>query len=302
MPSSVGAVIDAHHHVWRLHELAWLNGPPVERIFGAYDALRRDFSADDYAAAARRCGVVQSVYVQANVAAGEEIAEVERIADAGDRVGCMGAIVGYANLSDAEVGRVLDAQMRCGRLRGIRQQLHWHPRSALSFAPRPDVMLDGDWLRGFAALAARDLLFELQVFPHQFNDALKLVDRFPDTCFVLIHAGMLEDRSPDGWRTWRDGLQAMARRANVYTKLSGLGTFVRRCTVEDFKPVIQQTIEVFGPERCLFGSNYPIEEIWSSLGEVVSVTRDCIADLSDQEQRLVMHDVAAQVYRLGPRG
>jgi predicted TIM-barrel fold metal-dependent hydrolase len=118
-------------------------------------------------------------------------------------------------------------------------------------------MLDPAWQRGLARLAERDLLFETQVFPSQFADMLAAIDTAPDVTFVLLHAGMLEDRSDDGWAQWLSGMREFARRPNIYVKLSGLGTFPRGCEVASWKPVIQRTINLFGPGRCMFGSNSP---------------------------------------------
>lgn len=107
---------------------------------------------------------------------------------------------------------------------GIRQQLHWHPDPALSFAPGPREMLRPEWQRGLREATDRGLLFELQVFPDQYDDAIRLVDGFPDTTFVLLHAGMPHDPSPGAVDAWLQGLARFAARRNVFVKLSGLGT------------------------------------------------------------------------------
>jgi predicted TIM-barrel fold metal-dependent hydrolase len=159
-------------------------------------------------------------------------------------------------------------------------------------------MLDPAWQRGLREVAARNLLFELQVFPEQIPDALRLIDVFPDTMFVLLHAGMLVDRSPEGWTRWRDGMHRIAERPNVVVKLSGLGTFVRRCSVDDWRPVVEQTVELFGPKRCMFGSNFPIEKLWTSYAQLLDVFLECVSGLSASELRAVLHDTAAGVYRL----
>jgi predicted TIM-barrel fold metal-dependent hydrolase len=109
---------------------------------------------------------------------------------------------------------------------------------------------------------------------------------------------MLEDRSLDGWARWRAGMRALAAAPSVHVKLSGLGTFVRACSGELWGPVIRETVELFGPDRCMFGSNFPIEKLWTTYDEVVRVTTECLAGLSADEQRAVLHDTATSVYRL----
>jgi predicted TIM-barrel fold metal-dependent hydrolase len=293
-------LVDAHHHIWRQADLAWLQGPPQPRIFGEYGALRRDYPIEEYMAEARAAGVVRSVYVQTNWPAGREEEEVAWIQSVGDRHGFPHAVVGYADLADPGVGAVLDGMMKHSRLYGIRQQLHWHEQPLYRFAARPDLMDDPAWRPGLAEVARRGLLFELQVFAAQMDASARLVRDFPQATFVLVHAGMMEDRSPDGWTRWRAGMRALAAAPNVHVKLSGFGTFARACSVDLWSPVIRETVELFGPERCMFGSNFPIEKLWTTYAEVVRVTTACLAGLSAPAQRAVLHDTAARVYRLAP--
>lgn len=292
-------IIDAHHHIWSLAETPWLNGPLVPRIFGDYAPLQRDYTIGEYVADCRPSGVVGSIHVQANVAANGEIDEVARVA--ADGAGFIAGIVGFADLSDPDVGRVLDAQRKAGPLRGIRQQLHWHARPEYRYAARPDAMNDPAWRNGLTALAERGLLFELQVFLGQFADALAVVDAAPDVPFVLLHAGMPEDRSAEAMAFWRDGMVKFAERPNVEVKLSGLGTFDRSCTFDRWYPIVDQTVSMFGAERCLFGSNFPIEKLWTDYATLIATMRACLAGYSAHEQRLIFHDNAVRRYRLAPQ-
>jgi predicted TIM-barrel fold metal-dependent hydrolase len=161
-------------------------------------------------------------------------------------------------------------------------------------------MLNPRWQRGLREVTRRDLLFELQVFPGQYTDTLRLVDEFPSTTFVLLHAGMLTDRSPDGMAAWRRGLAGFAARPNVWVKLSGLGTFTRRCRQEEWQPVIETTIDLFGPGRCMFGSNFPVEKLWTTYARLVEVFRASLARYTETDRQQILHDVAAQAYRLDP--
>ncbi|MBU6269730.1 MAG: amidohydrolase family protein [Betaproteobacteria bacterium] len=293
-------MIDAHHHVWRLSHTPWLQGPEVPRIFGAYQPLRRDYLIEDFLADARPSGVVQSVFVQVNVAPGAEVDEVAWVASLAARTGWPQAITGYADLMADDIDAVLEREIAAsgGRLRAVRQQLHWHANPAWRFAARPDLADDPAWRRGLRAVGRRGLAFELQVFSSQMPVALRLVRDFPEVSFVLIHAGMLEDRSEAGWAQWLAGLRALAACPNVVTKLSGLGTFLRACDEAAWRPVIERTLEVFGPQRCLFGSNFPIESLWTDYATLVATFRRCIAGLSAQEQDEVLRLAAARVYRL----
>lgn len=288
-------IIDSHHHLWRLEATPWLQGSPVPRIFGAYDAIRRDYLLDEFHAETAPCGVVGSVHVQANVAAGAELAEVAWVAGLPRGPA---AITGFADLAAPGLAALLDAQMTAGPMRAIRQQLHWHARPEYRFATRPDAFDEPAWRGGLGELAPRGLAFELQVFPDQMKPAAALLDAFPETRFILLHAGMLEDRSAAGWAEWRAGMRALAARPNCLVKISGLGTFLRRCEASLWRPVVEETVALFGPARCLFGSNFPIEKLWTSYAALVAVMRECLRHLAPHERRAILHDNAARTYAL----
>jgi predicted TIM-barrel fold metal-dependent hydrolase len=291
-------IVDAHHHIWRLAETPWLSGPPVPRIFGPYEPLRRDYFVDEFIAEAAPAGVVKSVFVQVNVAAGQEADEVAWVQSVADRHGFPHAITAFADLAAADITDVLDRELDAGNVRAIRQQLHWHENPLYRFAARADIMNDAGWRRGLRAVQARKLMFELQVFSSQMTDAAALARDFPDLTFVLMHAGMPEDRSESGLTLWRSGMAQLAACPNVMVKISGLGTFAHECSAAICRPIIDMTVDMFGPDRCLFGSNFPIEKLWTSYVELVGVIRACLGGYSAGERRAVLHDTAARLYGL----
>lgn len=291
-------IVDAHHHIWRQADLAWLAGPTQPRIFGPYDAIRRDYPIEEYLGDARPSGVVKSVYVQTNWPPGGELTEAAWVQSISDRHGFPQAFVGYADLASRNIEATLDALVTHRSLRGIRQQLHWHRNATYRFATRPDLMNDATWRHGLQAVAQRNLLFELQVFASQMADAARLARDFPDLPFVLLHAGMLEDRSNGGWSAWRAGMAELAACPNVSVKLSGLGTFVHCCDAKHWAPVIRETTGLFGPGRCLFGSNFPIEKLWTDYSLIVRTVADALFELSEAERDAVFYANAVRVYRL----
>jgi predicted TIM-barrel fold metal-dependent hydrolase len=290
--------IDAHHHIWRLNDLPWLSGPQAPRIFGPYQPICRDYSIDEFRRDTAGCDIVKSVYVQTNWPAGRSYDEARWVQSVADATGWPHANVAYADLADPEAGSLITRLTKLPAIRGIRQQLHWHENPQYRFAPRPDVMNDADWRRGLAALADHGLLFELQVFASQMRDGASLARSFPDTIFVLEHAGMLEDTSPAGWQLWRDGMAALAECPNVNVKLSGLGTFVHACREDVMDPIIAETVALFGAHRCFFGSNFPIEKLWTDYKSLYRTFRNAIAHLSESEQAAILHGTAARLYRL----
>jgi predicted TIM-barrel fold metal-dependent hydrolase len=292
-------IIDAHHHIWRQADLPWLAGPMRPRIFGPYEAIRRDYPVAEYLEDVRSTGVERSVYVQANWAKErfeDEVAWVQSIAD---NTGLPHAIVGYADFMVEDVRPQLDRLAKYPLMRGLRMQLHWHKNEMYRFAVRPDLVKDANFRRNIGRLADHGWSFDLQVFAGQMEDAAALAAEFPDVTFILEHAGMLEDFSDEGRSAWREGMGRLAAQPNVVSKLSGLGTFIHRNDPEHIATVAGETMALFGSERCLFGSNFPIEKLWTDYQSLVSAYRAAMARFSAEDAANVFWNTAARVYRIG---
>jgi predicted TIM-barrel fold metal-dependent hydrolase len=294
----VTGIVDAHHHIWRQADLPWLTGPMQPRIFGPYEPIRRDYLIPEYLNDLAGNSVVKSVYVQTNWAKErfeEETAWVQRTSE---ETGWPHAIVAYADFGTDDVRRQLDRLKRYSLVRGVRMQLHWHENRLYRFAARADLCAAAI-RRNVARLADYGWSFDLQVFAPQMPDAAGLAEACPDVTFVLQHAGMLEDLSPAGRAAWRAGMVRLASRPNVVSKLSGLGTFMHRNDPAHVAAIVAETVDIFGPNRCLFGSNFPIEKLWTSYRSLVQAYLD--ATKSDPRHRdAILRDTAMRIYRLAP--
>jgi predicted TIM-barrel fold metal-dependent hydrolase len=293
-------IIDAHHHIWRQDDLAWLKGPMQPRIFGPYEPIRRDYPIAEYLADLVGTGVIGSVYCQTNWPAKAELTEVEWV-DAAARKsnGVLQGMTAYCNLLAEDAPEMLAAEAKASKLvRGIRMQLHWHENPLYRFAPRPDLMHEALFRKNLARLQDHGWLFELQVFTSQMKDAAKLIRDFPGLDFVLLHAGMLEDLSTASRAAWREGMQRLAQLPNLYVKLSGLGTFIHRVDQAHIADIALPTIEMFGAGRCVFGSNFPIEKLWSSYADLVKAYRGALAVLPEADQARVFSETTRRLYRL----
>jgi predicted TIM-barrel fold metal-dependent hydrolase len=136
------------------------------------------------------------------------------------------------------------------------------------------------------------------VFAEQMDGAAELATGSPKVMFILQHAGMLEDRSAAGWTRWRDGMRRLAACPNVVSKLSGLGTFIHSNDPGHIAAVVRETIEVFGPARCLFGSNFPVEKLWTRYADLIAAYRCALEPLGEETARAALFDTASRIYRL----
>jgi predicted TIM-barrel fold metal-dependent hydrolase len=295
----VTEIVDAHHHIWRQADLPWLQGPMQSRIFGPYEPIRRDYSIGEFLGDLAGSNVVRSVYVQTNWANDrfeDEVAWVERTAR---KTGWPHAIVAFADFAVDDVRPQLDRLTRYPLVRGVRMQLHWHENPLYRFATRADLCADPVIRRNIARLADYGWSFDLQVFAPQMAEAAGLARTCPNVTFILQHAGMPEDLSPQGRSAWRAGITRLAACPNLVSKLSGLGTFIRRNDPAHVADIVEETVAIFGAERCLFGSNFPIEKLWTNYSSLIDAYRVATRALEADQRKAIFKTTAMRVYRLG---
>lgn len=290
-------MIDAHHHIWLQKDLPWLLGPEQPRIFGAYGSIKRDYLIDEFRADLDGTGIEKSVYVQANWAPNWALDEAEWVQSIADETGWPHGIVAYCDFTQTRVDLQLRKFKRFPRIRGFRQQLHWHENPQYRFAPR-EQLADPRLVEGINALAEYGWSFDLQVFPDQMEDAVRLVQSCPQVTFILQHAGMLEDTSDAGWKAWRTGMQSLAALPNAVTKLSAFGTFIHRNDPDFIANVVKETVKIFGADRCMYGSNFPIEKIWTTYSDLFTAFQAATAKMPAKARNAIFNDTAARIYRL----
>jgi len=291
-------IVDAHHHIWRRADLPWLLGPTQPRIFGPYDGLKRDYTIEEFLDDIAGTGVSRAVYVQANWAPNWFVDEAAFVSRVNARTGWPHAISAFCDMTQADARRDLDRLAQYPLVRGIRHQMHHHENPLYRFASGPQVVASERVIANVGRLADYGFVFELQIFAAQAQAALALVDACPRVTFVLQHAGMPQDLSHEGKALWRERIAMLARRGNVVCKVSGFGTFLRANDPDHIAWTVHQALALFGPERCLYGSNFPIEKLWTGYGDLVGAVKAATAALLFEAAAAVFHDTAARVYRL----
>lgn len=289
--------IDAHFHIWRQKDQPWLVGPMVPRIFGPYEAIRRDYPIEEFLADQQGSGVEKAVYVQTNWAKEDFENEVAFLTDTAKAIGWPHAIVGYADMTVDDVRPQIDRLKKYPLLRGVRMQLHWHERPAFRFAKSAAQVIDPVVKKNVARLKDYGLSFDLQLFPAQMKDGLELVGENPETNFILTHTGMLTDLAEPVVEEWKAGLRTLAKAPNLYAKLSGLGTFVHRNDPEVIGTVVDNAIAILGSDRLMFGSNFPIEKLWTTHAELIAGHRKAVAKHGARAEADIFWNTAERVYK-----
>ena len=297
-----GPIIDTHHHLWLVKDYPWLLAPPSPKIFGdSYELLRRDYLIDDLLADFGDNRVVKSVHVQAHRLPEDPAGETRWLQSVADAHGFPHAITGHVKLSDDRADELLDGHLAYANFRGIRDQVHWEPsKTAWQSVDRPDFCLTPAFRRGLALLAGRGVHYELQGFPNQFGYFAELVGSMPELQFCLVHAGLLIGDDDATFARWESGLRHLVGFENLYVKCSGVNNVnwgsPRRaeCVARQYNTLL----DMFGAERCFFGSNFPVEKLKSSYDGLVAMLKSALARRPASDQRRFFHDTAAQFYRI----
>ncbi len=294
-------IVDAHQHFWDLgrNYPPWLcDEPPVPFRYGDYRALRRDYLPPNYFRDAAGHDVVKTVYVETEWDPRDPVGETRWVEEIIERTGFPHAIVAGARLDDPVVEAVLAGHAGFPRVRGIRHK----PKAAS--APdqveknAPGSMGDPAWRRGYALLDSYGLSFDLQTPWWHLGEAAALARDFPDTPLILNHTGLPADRSTEGLERWRRAMATLAACPNAAVKISGLGRPGQPWTVAANGPIVRDAISIFGVERCMFASNFPVDGLCATFDAIYSGFKTIVRDLPAADQRRLFHDNAVRIYRL----
>ena len=292
-------IIDAHHHLCDFsRSYPWLQGPaePI-RYHGDDRPLRRNYLIGDYLKDAEGFRLAGSVHIENGAA--DPLWEADWIQSVHDDSGLPSVQVAKASLAEPGVLSRLERLAAVPSVRGIRDILNWHPDPRYTHTSSPDLITDPGWLKGFSHLSSLGLSFDLQVFPDQLNQAAQLAADHPDTTIILDHAGMPIDRDPESLRDWRTGMKNLAQQPNVVTKISALGTNDHSWTTASIRPIILDTIDIFGPNRTMFGSNFPVDSLYSSFTALYTAFDEITAAMTADERRQLFADTARKTYGIG---
>ena len=288
--------IDAHVHLWDLGRISypWLR-PPFDDSGpnGSVEAIASTYLLEDYRRESADWNVAGMVHVDAGADADEALAETDWLQSVADRESMPNAIIAYAPLQCPNIQTKLFDQVRRKNVRGIRQIVNWHRDPNRTYTSR-DLTQDEQWKAGFALLKKRDLSFDLQAYPQQFLGLSRLIARHQETPVIINHAGM----GVDGEADWRAGMQLMATLPNVSVKISGLGFVWRQLDPEKVRARVLQTIDLFGPERCMFASDFPTDRLFADFDTTMGNYEGAVADFTEAERRALFAGNANRIYRV----
>lgn len=280
-------IVDTHQHLW---DLAKFRLPWIKQG----DKLGRSFVTSDYLEATAGLNVVKTVYMEVDVDPSQQDAEIEYVSDLCRRKdNPMAAAVISGRPASDQFSKYLARHKDNPHLRGLRQVLHGE-------GTPPGYCLQESFIAGIRALGEQGWSFDLCMRSTELADAVKLVDACPNTRFILDHCGNASVLAKD-LSQWQRDIAVLAERKNVIGKISGIIASGPdgQWSIDNLAPIINHTLKVFGPDRVVFGGDWPVCTLGASYRQWVTALRTIVADRSEDERRKLWHDNAVKFYRLG---
>jgi predicted TIM-barrel fold metal-dependent hydrolase len=284
-------LVDTHFH---LHDMkhpklryAWLEPDAVHGFLPDTDPLKAQrYRIKDYLAEIRFANVVKAIHVQAAVDTPDPVDETAWLQAFADETGFPQGIVAECHLASPDAAQVLDRHLAYANVRGIR-----------NFG-EGRYLVDPAWRRGFAELAPRNLVACIDTRVELAPDLLDLARAFPATVICVDHCAIPMGRDAESLRRWRAAMSEMANAPNVAMKISGLGMCDPRWTVASIRPYVLGAIEAFGVDRVVFGTNWPVDRMYSSYPDVVNAYAEIISLFTSEEQTKMFSGNAERIFRI----
>lgn len=283
--------VDTHFH---LHDLKnpklkydWLEWDAVHPYLGNIDAIKPiHYWIDDYIAEIRFANVPKAVHVQAALGIPDPVEETKWLQAFADRTGYPQAIIAECHLQDDDVDAVLERHMAFANVRGIRD------------FGRGDYLVDPAWQDGFKRLAQHNLVYCLDTRLEHYPKIARLAATAPETIICVDHCGVPWERSPEYLQKWLAGMMELGRVDNVWMKISGLGMRDPHWTADSIRPYVLGAIDTFGVDKVVFGTNWPVDRMFSSYPDVINAYAEIIKDFTADEQTRMFSANAERLFRI----
>jgi len=284
--------VDTHIHLWDLTDpqlaYAWLAPDWVHPILGDIDAIKvSHWEAEHQRFETLHANVSKVVHVQAAIGIEDPVEETRWLEAAAERTGWPDAIVAYADLTSPDVEAELERHMEASaRMRGIRD---------FGWAACED---DAAYARGTAALAKHDLMLGIDTTWEEADRVLALARAASETPIVIDHAAFPRERTDEYFESWKRGMRRVAEADNMYMKISGLGMCDNDWTADSWRPWALACVEIFGVERCVLGTNWPVDKLYSTYEAVVDAYEEIFAGFSQDDQVALFSGNAERLFRI----
>lgn len=291
-----GPIVDAHMHLWDRKNpgYEWLKRTEPTFGFGKND---HDFLVNDYLDMVKDYNVVAGVHVECYGFPDDPVKETAWIQQQADETGWPHAITAKIVLDAKDVEAQMERHCEYPLMRATRTNLNNSP-GYINFCERADMMQDKAWLHGYGLLKKYNIMYEMQCYDTQLDQAYELAKQHEQTPMIINHLGWPVDVSNDGFKPWQQRIAHIAQLPNVYFKLSCIGSLFMKNDPDWIIPFIQSGIETFGVDRCLFASNCPPDDVHIPFNDLYRIFKMSVRDYSPDEQRQLFFTNAKRLYRI----
>ena len=293
-------IVDAHHHLWDLKgplSYPWLSSGE-HAYLGDYSALRRDYLPEEFRRDSALHNVVATVHVEAECDRSQQVAETRWVSELAAATGMPNAIVAHAWIDEPNSEEILLQHKQFPLVRGVRTKPVTAHGPGDSVRGQKRSLQDPKWIDGLGLLTKHDLSWDLRVAWWHLEEAAEVVRQHPKLRVALNHTGYPWHRDADSLAGWRKGMEALAALPNVHCKISALCVKDRPWTLEDNGPLIRDAIRIFGVERCMFASNFPVDRLKGSWDYLFTQFKKATADLPQADREKLFADNAIRFYRI----
>lgn len=272
--------IDAHHHLWDLSKVSypWLEAKGSKRFFGQPDPIRKNYLPQDYLND-HQGQINSSVHIQVGCIEEYNLQETQLISGYAEQGSPIAAIIPAIDLRHNDFESHLTQQQAYPLVKGVRHMI--------GKSPDENYMLPTfngeEWLDGWQLLAQRKLTFDLQLTEEQYQTVFDTLSKVPELKVVLCHFASPWDQSAKGFENWQAWMRRFASLPNCYIKLSGFSMFTHHFDQGNFIRYASTAIELFGDERCMLGSNFPVDKLHMSFTELLSAWHNLIEACTENE-------------------
>ena len=289
--------VDAHVHFWdRSHpeiRYGWLEPDFYHpQLQDKLDKLKvGNHLADDFILETKNANVNKVVHVQAALGTPDPVKETQWLQEEAGRTGMPQGIVAYSSLLSPNIESELSRHCEYANMRGIRDKVE-------SYSPEDSYLSNPEWQKGYALLEKFNLVFSLDCVWEDMAPASAVAHKFPNITMVLDHTGFPQERTAEYFYNWREGIRTLAQADNVMCKISGLGMCDQDWTTNSIRPWVLSCIEIFGPERCFFATNWPVDRLFSTYDELIGAYTEIISDFSETEKVAMFSGNSERIYRI----
>ena len=284
IPRSSLLAIDSHHHIWNpsVGDFSWMTA--------AHKPINREFTLDDLKPLLLEARISHTILVQT----WSSLEETEKFLSLAGQTEFIVGVIGWVNFKENVVPQIdrLMAHPHATYLKGLRHQVHDEPDK--------NWLINSQVLRGLATLREYGLTYDLLIRPREIPAAVSCIERLPGQTFVIDH--IAKPKISQGWDVdWEDAISRLADfRDRVWIKLSGLVTEAdwKNWSYADIAPYVRRVIELFGPERVMAGSDWPVCNLASDYSGAIDLVRTCISEYNGHDQECIMRNSAVSAYSL----